>query len=130
MPTSGCTGAMLPAPVITATAAAWRARPGPGHTGPARRQVGLEWGEGKAADARWKAEFDLATVTGHAFPRSRCGGTASFRSFQQRKLPGPEQSRYGVDLGLGCGVVRVRPQHGGGVVQAVQLGCGLCHVAA
>jgi SAM-dependent methyltransferase len=32
-----------------------------------RRAVGIEWAEGTAADARWQAEFDLATMTGHAF---------------------------------------------------------------
>lgn len=33
----------------------------------ARRRAGIEWVEGSAADARWKGEFDLATMTGHAF---------------------------------------------------------------
>jgi SAM-dependent methyltransferase len=33
----------------------------------ARRRAGIEWAEGTAADARWEAEFDLATMTGHAF---------------------------------------------------------------
>ena len=33
----------------------------------ARRRASIEWVEGTAADARWKAEFDLATMTGHAF---------------------------------------------------------------
>jgi SAM-dependent methyltransferase len=33
----------------------------------ARHQTGVEWIEGTAARARWEAEFDLATMTGHAF---------------------------------------------------------------
>ena len=33
----------------------------------ARRRAGVEWVEGPAADARWTACFDLATMTGHAF---------------------------------------------------------------
>lgn len=33
----------------------------------ARRRADFEWVEGAAADARWEAEFDLATMTGHAF---------------------------------------------------------------
>jgi SAM-dependent methyltransferase len=33
----------------------------------ARRRAGIEWAEGTAADARRQAEFDLATMTGHAF---------------------------------------------------------------
>jgi SAM-dependent methyltransferase len=33
----------------------------------ARRRTGIEWAAGTAADARWKADFDLATMTGHAF---------------------------------------------------------------
>ncbi|MEP7022711.1 MAG: class I SAM-dependent methyltransferase [Actinomycetota bacterium] len=33
----------------------------------ARRRADIEWVEGTAADARWEAEFDLATMTGHAF---------------------------------------------------------------
>jgi SAM-dependent methyltransferase len=33
----------------------------------ARRRAGIEWVEGTAADARWKSDFDLATMTGHAF---------------------------------------------------------------
>ncbi len=33
----------------------------------ARRRADIEWAEGTAADARWEAEFDLATMTGHAF---------------------------------------------------------------
>ena len=33
----------------------------------ARRHAGIEWSEGSAADAQWEAEFDLATMTGHAF---------------------------------------------------------------
>jgi SAM-dependent methyltransferase len=32
-----------------------------------RRAAGIEWIQGRAADARWQAEFDLATMTGHAF---------------------------------------------------------------
>jgi hypothetical protein len=51
------------------------------------------------------------------------------RSFQQRKPPGLEQRYDGVDLGLWCGIVRVRPQDGSGVVQAVELVCGFCHAA-
>lgn len=35
--------------------------------GRARHRDGIEWVEGTAADARWKACFDLATMTGHAF---------------------------------------------------------------
>jgi SAM-dependent methyltransferase len=33
----------------------------------ARCRADVEWAEGTAAQARWKAEFDLATMTGHAF---------------------------------------------------------------
>lgn len=33
----------------------------------ARLKPGIEWTEGTAADARWRADFDLATMTGHAF---------------------------------------------------------------
>jgi len=33
----------------------------------ARRRPGIEWVQGTAADARWQAEFALATMTGHAF---------------------------------------------------------------
>ncbi|MGW5937901.1 class I SAM-dependent methyltransferase [Streptomyces celluloflavus] len=33
----------------------------------ARRRADIEWVEGTAADARWQAEFGLATMTGHAF---------------------------------------------------------------
>lgn len=33
----------------------------------ARRRADIEWVQGSAADARWNAEFDLATMTGHAF---------------------------------------------------------------
>jgi SAM-dependent methyltransferase len=33
----------------------------------ARRRADIEWIEGKAADARWEACFDLAIMTGHAF---------------------------------------------------------------
>jgi SAM-dependent methyltransferase len=33
----------------------------------ARRRADIEWVEGTAADARWKSDFDLATMTGHAF---------------------------------------------------------------
>lgn len=33
----------------------------------ARRRAGIEWAEGTAADAPWKACFDLAIMAGHAF---------------------------------------------------------------
>jgi SAM-dependent methyltransferase len=33
----------------------------------AGHRANLEWVEGRAADARWTAEFDLAIMTGHAF---------------------------------------------------------------
>jgi SAM-dependent methyltransferase len=33
----------------------------------ARRRADLEWAEATAAQARWESEFDLATMTGHAF---------------------------------------------------------------
>jgi SAM-dependent methyltransferase len=33
----------------------------------ARRRTDIEWVEGTAADARWRGEFELATMTGHAF---------------------------------------------------------------
>jgi len=33
----------------------------------AKRLADVEWAEGTAADARWAACFDLATMTGHAF---------------------------------------------------------------
>ena len=33
----------------------------------ARRRTDVEWFEGTAANARWKSEFELATMTGHAF---------------------------------------------------------------
>jgi SAM-dependent methyltransferase len=33
----------------------------------ARRRAGIEWAEGAAAEVRWQADFDLATMTGHAF---------------------------------------------------------------
>jgi SAM-dependent methyltransferase len=33
----------------------------------ARRRADVEWVEGTAADARWEACLDLATMTGHAF---------------------------------------------------------------
>ncbi|MFC1433720.1 trans-aconitate 2-methyltransferase [Streptacidiphilus sp. N1-3] len=33
----------------------------------ARRRGDVEWVEGTAADARWEAEFDLATMVSHAF---------------------------------------------------------------
>ena len=33
----------------------------------ARRRSDVEWVEGTAADARWQAEFDLATMVSHAF---------------------------------------------------------------
>ncbi|MEU0402952.1 class I SAM-dependent methyltransferase [Streptomyces sp. NPDC006197] len=33
----------------------------------ARRRTDIEWVEGGAADARWDAEFDLATMVSHAF---------------------------------------------------------------
>lgn len=33
----------------------------------ARQRAGIEWAEGTAADARWRDEFDLAVMTGHAF---------------------------------------------------------------
>jgi SAM-dependent methyltransferase len=33
----------------------------------ARRRADIEWVEAAVADARWAAEFDLATMTGHAF---------------------------------------------------------------
>lgn len=33
----------------------------------ARRDASVEWAEGTAAEARRQAEFDLATMTGHAF---------------------------------------------------------------
>src|ERR1700761_380926 len=55
--------------------------------------------------------------------------SASAGSFQQRKPPGLEQRDDGVDLGLWCGVVRVCPQYGSGVVQTVELVCGFCHAA-
>ncbi|MEU8685550.1 class I SAM-dependent methyltransferase [Streptomyces sp. NPDC048611] len=35
--------------------------------GRARRRADVEWVEGTAAAARWHAEFDLATMTSHAF---------------------------------------------------------------
>lgn len=35
--------------------------------GRARRRADVDWVEGTAADARWKSDFDLATMTGHAF---------------------------------------------------------------
>jgi SAM-dependent methyltransferase len=41
--------------------------PDPAMLGRARRRTDVEWVEGAAADARWDAEFDLATMTGHAF---------------------------------------------------------------
>jgi hypothetical protein len=66
---------------------------------------------------------------GLAARRSGQRGTVPFLSFQQRKPPGLEQRHDGVDPGLRCGVVRVRPQHGSGVVQAVQLGRGFSHAA-
>lgn len=47
----------------------------------------------------------------------------------QREPAGVQQCRDRVDLGPGGGVVRVRPHHGGGVVEAVQLGRGLGHGA-
>lgn len=33
----------------------------------ARRRADVEWIEGTAASARWEGDFDLATMTGHAF---------------------------------------------------------------
>lgn len=33
----------------------------------ARRRTDVEWVEGTATDARWESQFDLATMTGHAF---------------------------------------------------------------
>jgi SAM-dependent methyltransferase len=33
----------------------------------ARRRADVEWTEGTAAQGSWEAEFDLATMTGHAF---------------------------------------------------------------
>jgi SAM-dependent methyltransferase len=33
----------------------------------ARRRTDVEWVEGTAADARWESQFDLVTMTGHAF---------------------------------------------------------------
>ena len=33
----------------------------------ARRRTDIEWVSGSAADAAWDREFDLATMTGHAF---------------------------------------------------------------
>lgn len=33
----------------------------------ARRRADVEWAEGTAAQAVWQAEFELATMTGHAF---------------------------------------------------------------
>jgi SAM-dependent methyltransferase len=33
----------------------------------ARRRTDIEWVEGTAADARWRGEFDLATMVSHAF---------------------------------------------------------------
>ena len=33
----------------------------------ARRLTSVEWVEGRAADMRWQADFDLAVMTGHAF---------------------------------------------------------------
>jgi SAM-dependent methyltransferase len=33
----------------------------------ARRRADIDWVEGTAADARWNSDFDLATMTGHAF---------------------------------------------------------------
>jgi SAM-dependent methyltransferase len=41
--------------------------PDPAMLARARRRAGIEWVEGTAADATWHAEFDLATMTGHAF---------------------------------------------------------------
>jgi len=35
--------------------------------GRARRRADVEWVEGRAADIAWHGEFDLATMTGHAF---------------------------------------------------------------
>ena len=35
--------------------------------GRARRRADIEWVEGRAADIAWHREFDLATMTGHAF---------------------------------------------------------------
>jgi SAM-dependent methyltransferase len=35
--------------------------------GRARRRTGIEWVEGTAADARWRGEFELATMASHAF---------------------------------------------------------------
>jgi SAM-dependent methyltransferase len=31
------------------------------------RAAGIQWAQGPAANARWQADFDLATMTGHAF---------------------------------------------------------------
>jgi hypothetical protein len=76
------------------------------------------------------------TVGGQCFSSPACVISVfrtylgTFGLFQQREPPGLEQGYDGVDLGLRCGVVRVRPQDGGGVVQAVQLVCGFCHAAA
>lgn len=33
----------------------------------ARRRADVEWTEGRAADATWRDDFDLAVMTGHAF---------------------------------------------------------------
>ena len=33
----------------------------------ARRRTDIEWMLGRAADARWEGEFDVATMTSHAF---------------------------------------------------------------
>jgi SAM-dependent methyltransferase len=41
--------------------------PDPAALARASRHPGIEWTEGTAADARWQAEFGLATMTGHAF---------------------------------------------------------------
>ncbi|QMU67438.1 trans-aconitate 2-methyltransferase [Streptacidiphilus sp. P02-A3a] len=41
--------------------------PDPAALGRARRRTDVEWVEGRAADIAWRREFDLATMTGHAF---------------------------------------------------------------
>ncbi|MGV4926601.1 bifunctional 2-polyprenyl-6-hydroxyphenol methylase/3-demethylubiquinol 3-O-methyltransferase UbiG [Streptomyces sp. BHT-5-2] len=41
--------------------------PDPAALARARRRADIEWIDGMAAGAKWEAEFDLATMTGHAF---------------------------------------------------------------
>jgi hypothetical protein len=94
----------------------------------------LSGGERHVDDRRHVACESL-TVGGQCFVSSACVISAfrtclgTCRSFQQRKPPGLEQRHDRVDLGLWCGIVRVRPQDGSGVVQAVELVCGFCHAA-